>query len=147
MQSKQLMTEIISFRSRWAVLAAVVAVAFGILTVIVGGQTLFGSPVTRAAAGNIVPFVLWFNFFAGFAYIAAGFGLFLWKNWAALLSAVIAIATLGGVRGAWNSRSAWRRIRGESRRRHDHPQHRLGGDRSCSVSHAWMPSRPRECAP
>ena len=89
------MTEIISFRSRWAVLAAVVAVAFGILTVIVGGQTLFGSPVTRAAAGNIVPFVLWFNFFAGFAYIAAGFGLFLWKNWAALLSAVIAIATLG----------------------------------------------------
>jgi len=84
-----------SVRPRWAILAALVAVAFGILTVIVGGRTLFGNAATRAAAGNIVPFVLWFNFLAGFAYVAAGLELFLWKKWAALLSAIIAIATLG----------------------------------------------------
>ncbi len=89
------MADTVSLRPRWAVLAAVVAIAFGILTVIVGGHTLFGNQATRAAIGNIVPFVLWFNFLAGFAYIAAGFGLFLWKNWAAPLSAIIAIATLG----------------------------------------------------
>ena len=39
-------------------------------------------------------FVLWFNFIVGFAYVVAGFGLFLWKRWAAQLSAVIAIATV-----------------------------------------------------
>ena len=27
-----------------------------------------------------VPFVLWFNFVAGFAYVMAGVGLFLWKR-------------------------------------------------------------------
>jgi hypothetical protein len=89
------MTDTAVLRPRWAVLAAMVAVAFGILTVIVGGHTLFGGQATRAAAGNIVPFVLWFNFLAGFAYVAAGFGLFLWKNWAGPLSVIIAIATLG----------------------------------------------------
>ena len=88
------MTETISSRPRWAVLAAVVAVAFGIMTIIVGGKTLFGGPAERAAAGNIVPFVLWFNFIAGFAYVVAGYGVFLWKGWAAQLSAAIAIGTV-----------------------------------------------------
>jgi hypothetical protein len=90
----QVMTEISSLRPRWAVVAALVAVAFGIVTVIVGGNTLFGGPDARAAAGNIVLFVLWFNFICGFLYIAAGFGLFLWKRWAAQLSGLIAIATV-----------------------------------------------------
>ena len=45
-------------------------------------------------AGNIVPFVLWFNFIAGFAYVIAGYGIFLWKRWAAQLSVVIAFATV-----------------------------------------------------
>ena len=76
-------------RPRWALAAALIAVAFGIVTVFVGGATLFGPP----AAGNIVPFVLWFNFIAGFAYIIAGGGIFLWKRWAARLSAMIAIMT------------------------------------------------------
>ncbi len=88
------MIETISRRPRWAIAAALVAVAFGIVTVIVGGRTLFGGPEVRAAAGNIVPFVLWFNFIAGFAYLIAGLGLFLWKRWAAQLSAAIAIATI-----------------------------------------------------
>ena len=87
------MTETISSRPRWAAVAAVVAVAFGIITIIVGGKTLFGGPAERAAAGNIVLFVLWFNFIAGFAYVVAGCGVFLWKRWAAQLSAAIAIGT------------------------------------------------------
>ena len=53
-----------------------------------------GPPSERTAAGNIVPFVLWFNFIAGFAYFVAGCGVFLWKRWAAQLSAAIAIGTV-----------------------------------------------------
>lgn len=88
------MIEPMSLRPRWAAVLALVAIIFGIATIIVGGKTLFGGAEERAAAGNIVPFVLWFNFVAGFAYVFAGFGLFLWKRWAAQLSAAIAVATL-----------------------------------------------------
>ena len=88
------MVEPMPLRPRWATAVALIAVAFGIVTIIVGGKTLFGGAEQRAAAGNIVPFVLWFNFVAGFAYVFAGFGLFLWKRWAAQLSAVIAVATM-----------------------------------------------------
>lgn len=86
------MSETTSARPRWAVVAALVAAGFGIVTVIVGGQTLFGS--AAEAAGNIVPFVLWFNFIAGFAYIIAAYGIFRWTRWAALLSAMIAVTTV-----------------------------------------------------
>jgi len=79
---------------RWAAILALVATIFGIVTIIVGGKTLFGGVEARTAAGNIVPFVLWFNFVAGFAYVIAGVGLFLWKRWAAQLSAAIAAATI-----------------------------------------------------
>lgn len=81
-------------RPRWATILALVATIFGIVTIIVGGKTLFGGAEERATAGNIVPFVLWFNFVAGFAYVIAGVGLFLWKRWAAQLSAAIAAATI-----------------------------------------------------
>jgi hypothetical protein len=84
----------ISNRPRWATLAALVAGVFGVVTIVVGGKTLFGDSAERAAAGSIVPFVLWFNFIAGFAYVMAGCGIFLWKSWAAQLSVVIAIATV-----------------------------------------------------
>ncbi len=83
-----------SNRPRWALLAAAVAVAFGVVTVVVGGRTLFGEPSARAAAGNIVPFVLWFNFIAGFAYVIAGAGLLAWRRWAARLSSAIAATTV-----------------------------------------------------
>jgi hypothetical protein len=88
------MTETISVRPRWAVLAALIAVGFGVVTIIVGSKTLFGDQAERAPAENIVLFVLWFNFIAGFAYIIAGCFVFLWKRWSAQLSAVIAIATV-----------------------------------------------------
>jgi hypothetical protein len=85
---------IASDRPRWALVAAAVAVLFGILTVASGGRALFGGEAARAAVGNAVAFVLWFNFLCGFAYVLAGIGLFLWRRWAALLSAAIAFATV-----------------------------------------------------
>lgn len=88
------MIEPMSLRPRWTAILALVAIIFGIVTIIVGGKTLFGGAEERATAGNIVPFVLWFNFVAGFAYVMAGFGLFWWKRWAAKLSAAIAVATM-----------------------------------------------------
>lgn len=74
--------------------AAIVAVLFGSMTLYSGGSVLFVDGPARAAAGNYVPFVLWFNFLAGFAYILAGVGLYLWRAWAVRLSLLIAIATL-----------------------------------------------------
>ena len=47
-------------------ISAVVAIVFGLATVISGGRALFGG----ADMGAVVPFVLWFNFLAGFAYVA-----------------------------------------------------------------------------
>ena len=88
------MTDRLPGRPRWVVTAAILAVTFGIVTVFEGGRMLFGRPEIRASAGNIVPFVLWFNFIAAFAYLMAGLGLFLWKRWAAQLSAGIAVTTL-----------------------------------------------------
>ncbi len=80
-------------RPRWAIAAALIAVVLGIITIFVGGKTLFGAE-ERAAVGNIVLFVLWFNFIAGFAYVIAGYGLLLWKRWAGQLSVAIAIGTV-----------------------------------------------------
>lgn len=73
--------------------AAVVAIVFGLLTVFSGGQALFGSTEARAAVGDAVPFVLWFNFAAGFAYIVAGIGLFLRHSGAVWLSIGIFVTT------------------------------------------------------
>ncbi len=68
---------------------AAVAVLFGLLTVVSGGRALFAG----VDMGAVVPFVLWFNFTAGFAYIAAGIGLWRGVDWAPALSLVIAVAT------------------------------------------------------
>lgn len=81
-------------RPRSAVMLALVAIVFGVVTIGIGGKTLFGSAEERGAAGSIVPFVLWFNFVAGFAYVVAGLGLFLRKCWAGHLSTAIAVATV-----------------------------------------------------
>ena len=75
----------------WAI--SLVAVGFGLLTIKEGGTILFGDAAARAAAGNYVPFVLWFNFLAGFAYVIAGIGLWRQQRWAAWLAVAIAVAT------------------------------------------------------
>jgi len=82
-------------KSRWTLrTAAGVAVLFGGLTVVSGGRALFGTPEMRAAVGDAVPFVLWFNFLAGFAYVAAGIGLFAARSRAVRLSVAILAATI-----------------------------------------------------
>ena len=84
----------VAARPRWALIAAVAAIVFGVLTLISGGSALFGGAAARAAVGDAVPFVLWFNFLSGFVYVLAGIGLFLWRRWAAQLSALLAVAIL-----------------------------------------------------
>jgi hypothetical protein len=54
--------------------AAFAAIVFGLATVASGGRVLFGGPHALEAAGHVVPFVLWFNFLAGFAYVTYGIG-------------------------------------------------------------------------
>lgn len=72
---------------------SLVAIGFGLLTINEGGMTLTGDEAAVRAAGNYVPFVLWFNFFAGFAYVIAGIGLWLQQRWAVWLAVAIAAAT------------------------------------------------------
>lgn len=83
---------------------------FGLLTIVSGGRALFGG----VDMGAVVPFVLWFNFSAGFAYVLAGIGLWRGAMWAPALSLAIAVATaavfaafLWHVRsgGAWEART------------------------------------------
>ncbi len=72
---------------------AVIALLFGLLTIKSGGGVLFGPESARLAAGNVVDFVLWFNFLAGFFYLLAAIGLWLGKTWAVWLSGLIAVLT------------------------------------------------------
>jgi hypothetical protein len=75
----------------WMAFAAIV---FGALTVLTGSRALFGSLESRADFGNAVPFVLWFNFLAGFVYIVAGAGLLLCRHWAVYTSLFVAVSTI-----------------------------------------------------
>jgi hypothetical protein len=76
---------------RWLALAAIV---FGLVTVASGGRALFGSVESRAAVGQAVPFVLWFNFLSGFVYLVAGAGLLGRRRWAVYASLFVAVSTL-----------------------------------------------------
>ncbi len=80
-------------RSPWIIAASVIAVLFGIATIKEGGTVLF-TEAGKQGAGNYVPFVLWFNFIAGFAYVLAGISLFRLKSCVKKLSAVIAVSTV-----------------------------------------------------
>lgn len=79
--------------NHWIRGAAVLAAVFGLMTIKEGGTVLFGGDAARAAAGAYVPFVVWFNFLAGFAYVIAAVGLWRRERWAAWLAAGIALAT------------------------------------------------------
>ncbi len=78
---------------RWIKPTALAALIFGVMTVFSGGSVLFAPAATQAWAGDIVGFVVWFNFLAGFAYIAAAIGLWRGAKWAPLLAALIALST------------------------------------------------------
>ena len=71
--------------------AAVFAALFGALTVFSGSRVLFGDGA--AAAGSYLPYIVWFNFLAGFAYVAAAVGLWRRRAWGAGLALVLALLT------------------------------------------------------
>jgi hypothetical protein len=66
-------------------IAGGLAVAFGLLTVASGGTALLGA----IDMGAVVPFVLWFNFLAGLAYILGGS--LLWRGHPLALPVALAI--------------------------------------------------------
>jgi len=80
-------------RGIWVWMISLIAVGFGLLTIKSGGAILFGNDAARDAAGNYVPFVLWFNYLAGFAYVITGAGIWTRARWAVLLAISIAAAT------------------------------------------------------
>lgn len=77
--------------SVWVI--SVIAVVFGLMTLKEGGAVVIGDADARAAAGNYIPFIVWFNFLAGFAYVVAGIGLWMQRRWATGLAVAIAAAT------------------------------------------------------
>ncbi|ALJ28499.1 hypothetical protein QY917_02830 [Diaphorobacter sp. C33] len=80
-------------RGIWMRVIALIAIGFGLMTIREGGAVLFYDGAGRDAAGSYVPFVLWFNFLAGFAYVIAGVGLWMRRRWATWLAMAIAVAT------------------------------------------------------
>jgi hypothetical protein len=77
---------------RW--LLGGLAVAFGLATLVEGGHVLFGGDAARAEAGDVVPFVLMFNFGAGFAYVVGGLATLLGRPWAVGVARALAVSTL-----------------------------------------------------
>ena len=78
----------------WKKILGIIAVLFAALTLFKSGGVLFGPQSARDAVGHFVPFVVQFNFVAGFFYLLAGIGIFLGRGWALGLSVLIAVATL-----------------------------------------------------
>mgnify|MGYP006909077349 CR=1 FL=1 len=81
-------------RPWWLGLVFLFTILFGLLTLMEGGSVLFFDGPSRLAAGHYVPFVVWFNFLAGFAYIIAGAGLWIKKRWAVWLIIATTVATV-----------------------------------------------------
>lgn len=73
---------------------ALLAMVFGLATLFSSSNVLFGADEARELAGAYVPFVVWFNFIAGFIYVFTAIGIWLGRDWAFGLSALIAAATV-----------------------------------------------------
>lgn len=74
--------------------SGVTAILFGIATVVSGGNAILNLHGIRKYSEEIVSFVLYFNFLAGFAYIITGIGLILRSRWAPAFAVTVAIATV-----------------------------------------------------
>ncbi len=74
-------------------MAGAAAAVFGVMTVVSGGTVLFGGDQLSRLAGNVVSFVLWFNFLASFAYVTTGIGLWFARGWARWMAIAILIGT------------------------------------------------------
>lgn len=71
-----------------------IALLFGLLTIKEGASVLFFNGEARTAAGNFVPFVLTFNFIAGFFYVLAGASILTGFKWSTPIAVLIAATTL-----------------------------------------------------
>lgn len=80
-------------RPKWLTIVSIVVILFGVATIKEGGTVLF-TEAGKISAGNFVPFVLWFNFIAGFAYILAGIAFLKLKSCVRRLATVIAVSTV-----------------------------------------------------
>ena len=84
---------------RGSVITAVLLAVFGMVTVVASGAVLFNFGAAQTLAGAVVPIVLWMNFFAGFLYLLAAFGLFTLRPWAAtpllIAAALLVVAWVG----------------------------------------------------
>lgn len=72
-----------------------IAIVFGLMTLVSGGQALFLGPERGIDMGQVVTPVLVFNFVAGFAYMTAGVGIWRGWRWGAQLALVLAVLTVG----------------------------------------------------
>lgn len=80
--------------SPWVRPVAIAAALFGLLTIFSGGTALFGGAAAKAAVGDAVPFVLWFNFLAGFVYLLGAFAIYKSTFWAQRIAWLIGTCTL-----------------------------------------------------
>ena len=80
--------------SPWVRPVAIAAALFGLLTIFSGGTAQFGGAAARDAVGDAVPFVLWFNFLAGFVYLLGAIALFKSTTWATRIAWVMGLSTL-----------------------------------------------------
>ena len=78
--------------SAHAPVASAIAFIFGLLTLVSGATVLFGPEEVSQIAGEVVGFVLWFNFVSGPVYLVVGFGLWNGRSWSVRLSAMMVIA-------------------------------------------------------
>jgi len=79
---------------RWNRLVAIVAALFGLATIYSGGMALFGGAAAKAAVGDAVPMVLWFNFLAGFIYVLCAVAIYNLAPWAQSVAWLIGTCTL-----------------------------------------------------
>lgn len=78
----------------WVRPISAAAAFFGLLTIFSGGMALFGGAAAKAAVGDAVPLVLWFNFLAGFAYLLGAFALYKSTIWARRIAWLVGLSTL-----------------------------------------------------
>ncbi len=66
---------------------------FGVMTIFSGGSVALRLGSALELAGDVIPFVVWFNFAAGFVYVATAIGIWSARSWAGTLATLIAVAT------------------------------------------------------
>lgn len=99
---------------RWTRIIGVAAIVFGALTLVSGSMVLWGPGGVRAAAGDVIVPILWFNTLSGAFYVIAGAGILSQRGWAtglawalvaAILVMLIVLAVLIAAGHPWEPRT------------------------------------------